>query len=542
MNNLNTEVAVEHIKTLVDNNRDLLNGPIIRYPCGHTVCKTCVETAEDCLLCLSPPVVASNSIDKPFSQRIINTFNLLNAFQDLFNLDVYKRHRLSEQLKLEKQLFPKCIQAPLKYCNKRKSINIVKDKENASASFIAGENISTAIKMDNTINYVQQWLKSNESSSKKSNIKLPRKPLADINVNDQRFYTKDSLVSKVNNNTKTGQKRKHLKIFDSNSDKKMRPLSKKRKTDSDRKLRSTKNYIKINLTENNKCENDESGIVIDEETIVIDNSPCNDKDKLALMAVREAEEFNSSDYISFDKSNHNEIETNLFKVPFYKKSLLHKFCNNCTIEKNNVVDSTKNLSVIIDSNRYVTTIKVSQCPVSNDKVVNKQSVQIQTDTCIDGTDEINTHFVDNNEVQRSNGKVLSLLHQNDIKTADMVTEDPDKFKLCKNDENNLKNTEGVSNVVSLARDKCLIIEESDTDSDINIIESTLEVTAEVHREETIYDFGVLSTLEPNEYETRMKRNTLRGNTPLSTDSSDKENYDPNRIKKQKPCKKHCSKK
>lgn len=357
--------------------------------------------------------------------------------------------------------------------------------------------------MDNSINYVQQWLKTNESISRKSNNKLPRKPLADLNVNEQSF-TKHSLVSKVNNNGNSHHKRKHIKIIDSDSDIKQRLLPKKRKTDSYRELRSSKDNIKFNFNKKSKCENDESGIFVDEETIIIDSSltECKDKDELALIAVRKAEESTSSDFISFDESNDKviskiidtsnpEIETNSYKVPFYKKSLLHKICNECKVDKNDIenVDNKNNLSVIIDSDKYVTTIKVSQCPVTNVEVVNKQSVQIQTDAHITETnevdmDEINTNFGNNTEVQRSSLKVLSLLHEKDIKSADMSKEGAKISKLDKNEENNLKNSKDVSNIIPLARDKCLVIEESDTDSDINEIESTIEVTAEVHREET----------------------------------------------------------
>lgn len=357
--------------------------------------------------------------------------------------------------------------------------------------------------MDNSINYVQQWLKNNESISKKSNNKLPRKPFADLNVNDQSF-TKHSLVSKVNNNGNSYRKRKHIKILDSDSDIKQRLLPKKRKTDSYRELRSSKDKIKFNFNKNSKYENDESGIVVDEETIIIDNSltECKDKDELALIAVKKAEESTSSDFISFDESNDKvvskiidasnpEIETNSYKVPFYKKSLLHKICNECKVDKNDTqnVDNKNNLSVIIDSDKYVTTIKVSQCPVTKVEVVNKQSVQIQTDTHITETnevdmDEINTNFGNNTEGQRSSLKVLSLLHEKDIKSADMSKEGAKISKLDKIEENNLKNCKDVSNIIPLARDKCLVIEESDTDSDINEIESTIEVTAEVHREET----------------------------------------------------------
>lgn len=83
--------------------------------------------------------------------------------------------------------------------------------------------------MDNSINFVQQWLKNNESISKKSNNKLPRKPFADLNVNEQSF-TKH-LVSKVNNNGNSYRKRKHIKIVDSDSVIKQRLSPKKRKTD-----------------------------------------------------------------------------------------------------------------------------------------------------------------------------------------------------------------------------------------------------------------------------------------------------------------------
>ncbi|XP_050347030.1 uncharacterized protein LOC126771277 [Nymphalis io] len=552
MNNFNKEVAVNYVKTLVDKNRcvtcDLLNGPIVRYPCGHHVCNNCAINAEYCIRCLSPPTNSINSIDVPYGQRIEHVLHLLTTFQDLFNLDVYKRHRLSEQLKLEKQIFPKCIQAPSKYCNKRKSTKyIVNDKENSRLPFLAGESISNVLNMENTVNYVQQWLKNNESTSKKSS-NLPRKPFADLNVNSQSFTKDFSLVTKDNDSEVSNRKRTHIKVINTNSKKKLRLLPKNKKKESITIPRLLSNNESTSL-QRSKCENDESGIVVDEETIVIDNSQEGfiDKDRLALIAVQEAEKFKPCDFTK--KSDQSEhiitlteptilskpvyFNTDSYKIPFYKKSLLYKICNECTNEKKQLQNPVpaKSVTVIIDNDNFITTIKCSHCPVRNIEL-KKQSVQVQTDMIKDRTDLIQAPSKINIETQNNNDNKISK-HDN-VENNVLLNKDIDTDK---KDGGIPKITKDNVNVLPSKR-KCLVIDDSDTDSDINETVCTLEATAEVHKE---INFGILSSMEAHEYVNRMKP-IVRGHTPLSTDSSDKENYDPNRIKRQKFGKKKNNKK
>ncbi|XP_026501413.2 uncharacterized protein LOC113404671 isoform X1 [Vanessa tameamea] len=555
MSNFNKEVTVNCVKTLVDNNRcvtcDLLNGSIIRYPCGHFVCNNCAITAEYCIRCLSPPTTSTNCIDVPFGQRIEHVSHLLTTFQDLFNLDVYKSLRLSEQLKLEKEIFPKCIQAPSKYCNKRKSTKyIINDKENSKLPFLAGECISNVLNMENTVDYVKQWLQNNESTSKKSS-NLPRKPFADLNVNGQ-SVAKDSSLVKNKDERVTNRKRTHIKIMDKNSKKKLRLIPKNKNKELTTRPRSFRNNENTYL-QRSKCDNDESGIVVDEESIVIDNTQeeCVDKDKLAIIAVQEAEKLNSCVFTNSGQSlnkitltkpailtKQTLFETGFSKIPFYKKSLLHKICNECTNDKNTInnPDTPKSVTVIINNDNFITTIKCSQCPVRNIES-NKQSVQIQTNMNIERTDS-NTSTIGppskvNIETQSYNEKISPL---ENIKHADFVDNDKETDE---KDENISKIIRDTVNVLPPKR-KCLIIEDSDTDSDIYENVCTLEATAEVHKE-MYNNFGILSSMEAHEYVNRMKP-VARGHTPLSTDSSDKENYDPNRIKRQKFGKKKNNKK
>ncbi|XP_038214936.1 uncharacterized protein LOC119834605 [Zerene cesonia] len=500
MNHFNINSAVNCIKTLVDNcrcvNCDQLNNKRLRYICGHSICEKCVAINTSCMLC-SPSSNTSTFLDIPQTERVKHASELLNTFQDLLNVDVYRQLRISEQLKVERELFPECIQAPMKYCNKRKS-SIFTQKENLRPAVLPGEIISSSekAKMEKSVNYVQEWLNQNETSLKTR--KVSRKPFADLNIN-----TRSNI-----NITKSKKRTLNNSILSETFNKGPKKIKKEKS---------------IELTSNNKktlCENYESGIGLEDDTFIIDDSQSDilDKDKLALMAVMEADQ-NESSFIDAD-IDLNKIETkelpkccfqstSSYKVPFYKKALLTENCFLCVkdLEKkeaNKKVNNTKNLIVTIDSKSFMTTIKISDLKSCNNGYLTKASVAVQTDDSYEIFDA-NEESTVTNDVS---SEAINNINIKDIFKKDVIRQN--------NDGGN--------------KSKCLIIEDSDDDSlESEIERKEVEVEAEVHRSGDLIDY-VLTPLEYPDYNKRA-RSTVRGKTPVSSDSSDKENFDPNKKKR-----------
>ncbi|XP_032515311.2 uncharacterized protein LOC116768647 [Danaus plexippus] len=528
MNNFRLDDAVKDIKNIVENNRcvncDQLNALSVRYPCGHTTCNNCVATAEDCLLCLTPPEVSTHYIDEPSSLRVKHASELLTAFQELFEVDVYKRHRLSEKLKIEKQLFPECIQVSSKYTNKRKSFeNKGLRKRNKKLASFPGENISfrKSYTMENIENNVEQWLNKNETFQKNVNS-VPRKPFTNLNINVQKHKDNNKLVNQTSNKS-LSRKRSHLNILKDTSNVSKVPY-KKFKTQSEHKERER--YF-----ENNLIENNESGIFI-EDAIIIDDSQSAvlDKDHLALMAVLEADKNDLSTDCGIDISmtesikkncinsqNNSQGMINTYKVPFVKKSAILEICKLCrdANERDNS-QIPKNVTVTIDNDRFITTIKVVDC--SDSVKYSTKFAAVQTDDEITKVDMKNIELHPSNESPNTSFCEVKL-------TPQETKHDIDPMQ-----DKDLGN-----------KSKCLIIEESDSDSDFSNIEGcSFEVIAECHNTEKKIHYDVLGELKLNDYENR-GRHALREHSPHSTDSSDKENYDPNKMKRPDAKKKCCYK-
>ncbi|XP_023950858.1 uncharacterized protein LOC112055095 [Bicyclus anynana] len=542
MNSFNADQIVKYVKVITDNNKcvicDQLKGLRVRYPCGQSVCNNCILTAETCVFCLSPQDESKHVTDDQLSLRVEHASNLLKTFQELYNIDVYRRLRVSEQLKVEKQLFPECIQAPVKYSNSKRISNI-SNKENIKPTILPGENTSKPdiVKMENKINYVHQWLNKNDTILSEANYDLPRKPFTDINVNGQNVIRPKTTKNVTKKKKNLSLKKTRLKTYDPDVTDNL-----KSSTELKKNVKINKNNKKFGNCNKIKCDKNESGIVLDDETIFIDDFETVDKDKAALLAVLEAEKNNAlnetiptcnmSDREKVVNTNRIDKPTQYQKanrVQFYKKGSLFK--DQCYESTNENSSKSNNVTITIETMNFVTTVKFSEEDKSTDAT--KFSIGVQTDTIDDC--EKNSKMV---ELQ------LAKVDHNIYQNQHQIT----ASEVGKNNKENLKDIAVTVNLnptepqQSDKKHKGLIIEESDSDSDIFPTENNiLEVIAEVHRSETENNCNVLSQLQQDEYKHR-KRHAVRGNTPTSTDSSDKENFDPNRAKRRKLDKKRNSKK
>ncbi|XP_031762879.2 probable serine/threonine-protein kinase DDB_G0283337 isoform X2 [Galleria mellonella] len=474
---------------------------------------------------------------------------------------MYRRQRISDQLKVEKEVFPECIQAPIKYCNKRKSLNIqYNNKENKRKSVYHGENTSHKRKLNmDKIQYIEKWIQDNKTNS-------PRIPLADLNINNQNTsQTNEQNVMKNNNPIITIRKDKfqssnRRKILNITSRKKKYTLTQNKNQSTniiDKHKTKQKNDLvgKITITESNnlisdykkKNENDESGIVMDDDYIIIDDTPTEivDKDKLALLAIEAAEETEKqkqsdsnlmqnslgnknvrSNKINEQLSNYTETsyqKDNKSIVPFIKKGLFVEPCMACRYDLYKTNKSTlNNVSFSIDNVNFVTDVKISK--IEHKRSI-KSSVAVQTD--INEIIQIKNDLV----IAGAKDKYFSMESQ------DIFVDEPNKhfsetlhkygFTSEEEKTNNSNNTKSIYN-----DKKNIIIEESDSDLDMDAGQISIDVTAEVHRSCEPKDYGILTEIPPSESSTR-KRRVERRPTPASTDSSDKENFDPNRSKRRK---------
>lgn len=419
---------------------------------------------------------------------------------------------MSEQLKVEKELFPQCIQAPLTYTRKKSIKPQLKNKKNKRLHFL-GEQISPikASKMeDYSFNNVDHWLDQIEENKPK---RPARPPFADLNVNQSTTQRKatpvksraDIIMEKVFENTKSttnklNRKRSHFKsrsIVASESllDKFWKP---KGVTDS---FGWTPKKLKKEFDQcdkENKSEKNESGIVLDDELIIIDDfqSQVVDKDKQAWLAVLDAEKnyphssvpsvrlecseaINYTDdedrIITESVSNPNDNPTTLNRVPFFKKGYLKETCSLCsninnskTVKKSAGQIKQNGTKITIENNSFITTINVSTTEVTP-KILEKKSTFVQTEI-----EEIAK--MRNAEVQFDvENKCKEELDKFVIYSQDLFTDkNSEENSLMKNpndmkEKTNLKSTNEAKQIIA------------DSDSDDANESSVMQVTAEVHR-------------------------------------------------------------
>ncbi|XP_014356851.2 reticulocyte-binding protein homolog 2b [Papilio machaon] len=550
----NIDEVVKHVKTIADNNRcgicDKLSGDRLRYSCGHSICGECVTVADECLTC-NNTTKTKPALDLVQGQLVKNVSNLLTTFQEAFNIDVYRRYRLSEKLKIENQLFPECIQASVKYYNKRRSSNIrtTDDKENFVSSFFAGEglNNSHSTTMNTRINLVQKWLEKNEK------VERPvRKPFSDINVNNSIRSNKDNkfnkglqLQNQENDLKKKSKTRNKEKNKATNKKKSKNVLSPsllnyyknetiQNKSKPENRISFDKKYDKSSKVTTD-CNNYEINSDVEPiDTIVIEDTQTQvDKDKDAWLKV--VEEHNESMYNI--KDNQKSLEqkplsetqdelkadriTMKKNVPYYKKAYLFKSCYYCL--KNNggsIIDNQRlnsnNVSITINTKSISSTITVLREDEDyNDKVITKHSIQTQTDDYIIGVEP----------------KHLSPSNEN-ISSPDIFVDDVKKQADI--DKENINNKDiGISDNYNSRR----VI--NDSDSDDMDCSGPIKVSVDVHRSNDMD--GILSTVDSADYQSRVRRSARRP-TVDSSNSSEKENLEPNRIKRRKLGKKQVLKK
>ncbi|KAJ0175579.1 hypothetical protein K1T71_008738 [Dendrolimus kikuchii] len=526
------------------------SGGRLRFACGHTACTDCANSS-DCSLCFTNSQTSQPVVDDVLKARVENAGNLLTSYQDLFSLDVYKKQKLSEKLKIEKQLFPACIQAPSKYYNKRKSsCNSFKGKENQL--LFLGEEVSSLknIKMDHKINLVKNWLADNEQ--------IQRKPLVDLNVNQQRIINDNNTL--IANNFTASKKRKKSTLKSLKS--KKQKFSDNVNSDQKHYFKNKEIFLGDEIDAYTKNQNNPDTVQVDDEPIIIDDSQTDvvDKDKEAWLKVLEThmnelnEQTKESNKIwgeTVDMVVIKPTESDQYKVPFYKKSCLKDPCKICDeIVSENSLNSTENneVTIVVTNNLFVTTIKVSKDFETN---VNTKSIEVQTEGI-----QIKT-------VQNSNDKNLNdkasficskvdqeILKNNFVKTntnnapvifsEDLFSEER-PVNISKLNKVN-SDVQYICNIDANSRKReHLVIDESDSD-DSSVLPNHMEVKADIHRSCTEFDYGVLSEVRNEVEHSQKSRRPARGLTPDSSNSSEKENYHPNKPKKAKRDKKNTHKK
>ncbi|XP_013175807.1 PREDICTED: uncharacterized protein LOC106123934 [Papilio xuthus] len=545
----NIDEVVKHVKTIADNNRcgvcDKLSGDRLRYSCGHIICGECVIVADECLTCINS-TKTQPVVDLVQGQLVQNVSNLLSTFQEAFNIDVYRRYRLSEKLRIENQLFPECIQASVKYYNKRKSSNIQTsdDKENLVPSFFAGEglNNSHSTTMNTRINLVQKWLEKNE------NVEKPvRKPFSDINVNnsirtnrENKFKKGLKLHNQENDLNKKSKKIKKEKNYSKNKKNSKNVLSPsllnyykneaKNKSEPENSLNFNKKSSKVETD----CSKYENNTDVELDTIIIEDTQV-DKDKDAWLKV--VEEHNKESIYNI-KDIPKSIELKALSEPqdevkpysikqknvyYYKKSYLFKSCYFClkndvgSIRTENQRLNSNNVSITINTNSISSTITVlREDEDHNDTVIAKHSIETQTD------DDIHVSV---------EPKHLSPSYDN-ISSPDLFVDDVNKHADI-HKENIIDRDIGITDN---SYSHCVI---NDSDSDDMDCSGPIKVSVDVHRSNDME--GILSTMETADYQTRVRRSARRP-TVDSNNSSEKENLEPNRIKRRKLGKKQGLKK
>ncbi|XP_028032506.1 uncharacterized protein LOC114244801 [Bombyx mandarina] len=540
---LNINVVIELSQQLFENSRcaicDNSGGLHMRYPCGHSACEKCTSTSVCCLFCSTPPGTGKHFVNDPvLTKRVKNATDLFNKCQEIFNVDVYRRKRLSDQLKVEKELFPECIQAPLKYYNKNKSYSrSVKNKEN-NLSFLPGEDISLLrnTKMNDSVNYVQLWLQKNEQN-------LKRKPFSNINYNnDLRVLGESKIVKNINCENENKNRKRYKKTTHNLSKNQVFVKTLKKSDESVKNPKRTKrDLICDSHLSMNKNDNDESGIVVDDELIVIDDTQTSvDKDVEALLAVIEANRNNHNSQLTGNHCNKDDLAITKtqsllddYHVPFYKRSKLIETCSFCNKEAfrenerlRNSHTITNNVSVTIENKSFTAIIKIDTN--QNNIKSNIHSTVVQTDI----SDIHNTNELLNKDIEILSKEPRS--RDRNLKVSDKT--DEKEIEKRKTLELLEFNTEKVQNRPE--RPVGIIIEESDSESDVG--GAMLEVVADIHRPNED-PYAVLTEIEDFEDHSKRFRREPRGFTPNSSNSSEKENFNPNRQRREKIKKKKIKK-
>lgn len=547
MNNTDINQTIQNVKNILEKVQcsicDKLDGNRVRYPCGHTACEDCAVDAQDCLICLTPPQGSNTQpkLDNPLTQRVKNAAVLRKTCEKLFNTDVFKHKRLSEQLRIEKELFPECIQAPAKYENKRRSTLFShKNKENRISSKFLGEETShhkENMTMEKSVRYVQQWLNNIESDS-------TRIPFRDLNVNTQVDH--GTIIPKSNKTLQNknelignnSRKRNHFKTTVKN----LALQSPKLKSNINEVNKNSKR-IKKEIHQPNlavgkydiksKCDYDESGIFMDNDPILIDDSQDVevDKDKnawLAVLKANENEENESTSVVNLDYSDNKSLfGTNKqsliksdgiqskgnpnIKVPFYKKGPIAETSSG----------QSKEMKIIIDDVNFTTTVKILKTDQHSSKLNTKKTVSVQTDITdivpkdheFELKDTANTEY--SNQYQKESSEYV-ISQKSDTQSVDLFEDE------VQNNDNGDEQSKP---------HKYLVISESESNMEIET-SGPLPVKVDVHRSCEESDYGILSEVPNIEQHDIQPRRGPRGLTPTSTDSSEKENFNPNRMKKQ----------
>lgn len=378
-------------------------------------------------------------------------------------ISAYRRHRLSEQLKVEKELFPQCIQAPAKYYNKRKSSKPLAENKENIASVFPGEIVSP-IKMENSNANVREWL----------NKCVKRKPLGDLNCSS-------TLINKIRKQPlkeiniqhidKSNRKRNYLDIWaDDNKTligDQVAPSKKYNKENTIKKLELKTDSINLKKRKNK----DDSGIAIDDDgTIIIDDSQSIrvDKDINALLAVLEAEKNEQCALMTLTSESKLSEEPTPpkvpLKVPFYIKGPL---CFNCehsnddnTLHNDVECKDQPNISITVENKSFTAIINVSQS--ESFKMNTKQSVEVQTD--FESSESFVDHgFVDENvSYKKDESRAVSPIPSSS-KSNILFLGEANNFDL----------------VNKSVKSSNVIIAESDSDEEIH--STSLVVTADVHR-------------------------------------------------------------
>lgn len=561
MDTLNVDDAIDCVNKIIDNVRcatcDKLDGFRVRYPCGHSACEDCNVFIEYCPSCTPQQRDAPAVPDYALTQYVEHATALYKAARNLFHPDAFQRKRISEQLKIEKELFPECIQAPVKYENTRKSVRHSLNKENKHTNILPGEAVSSTkhSTMEKTT-YVQQWFSKNEKE-------LGRKPFADLNVNTQRNN---------NSNNKaplSSRKRSHFKTthkYYSRIDNPKQSIY--QDTVSPKKAKRPSTFD--NIIGQDKCDNDESGVFMDSELIVIDDSQevTLDKDRAAWLAVLQAdkqENLPPSSLLSASRLNHTvdihkqiesstyKIKPNSSKVPFIKRSAIYETCKYCqnelkTLKTVSVKSDNKHVqrskremepvNISIDTSEFLTTVTVVT-DVEHKQEKHMNTVGVQTETSPPAVPLNNDNIIQtitSNICYKDDSPTSAALNtcrehgaparDSDVHSEDLFTEDRNIFS---------------ESIHKAEISKCVIIEESDSDTDLEA-SGPRSVQAVVHRSCEQIDYGILTdVVNVKEHGSKARRGP-RGRTPASTDSSEKENYDPNRVRQYNAAKKKLRKK